>query len=87
MKSSFPQKDQGEISGLSRSVSNLGSSLGTAIVGSAPVPSLFPENQTYGWNSITLVAEPVLPDRSVLHPSEPVKSGTATRTGEMGEKA
>jgi len=34
VQSSFPDKDQGEISGLSRSVSNLGSSLGTALVGS-----------------------------------------------------
>ena len=37
VQSSFPEKDQGEISGLSRSVSNLGSSLGTAIVGSVLV--------------------------------------------------
>jgi MFS family permease len=34
VQSSFPEKQQGEISGLSRSASNLGSSLGTAIVGS-----------------------------------------------------
>jgi predicted MFS family arabinose efflux permease len=34
VQSSFPDQDQGEISGLSRSVSNLGSSLGTALVGS-----------------------------------------------------
>jgi len=37
VQSSFPEKDQGEISGLSRSVSNLGSSMGTAIVGSVLV--------------------------------------------------
>jgi len=34
VQSAFPASEQGEISGLSRSVSNLGSSLGTAIVGS-----------------------------------------------------
>ena len=34
VQSSFPEADQGDISGLSRSVSNLGSSLGTALVGS-----------------------------------------------------
>jgi len=34
VQSSFPDAEQGEISGLSRSVSNLGSSLGTALVGS-----------------------------------------------------
>jgi MFS family permease len=33
VQSSFPEERQGEISGLSRSVSNLGSSLGTAIAG------------------------------------------------------
>ncbi len=37
VQSAFPEKQQGEISGLSRSVSNLGSSLGTAIVGSVLV--------------------------------------------------
>jgi predicted MFS family arabinose efflux permease len=39
VQSSFPESEQGEISGLSRSVSNLGSSLGTAIVGSVLVSS------------------------------------------------
>jgi MFS family permease len=34
VQSSFPDSDQADISGLSRSVSNLGSSLGTALVGS-----------------------------------------------------
>jgi len=33
VQSSFPEERQGEISGLSRSVSNLGSSMGTAIAG------------------------------------------------------
>jgi MFS family permease len=37
VQSAFPDSEQGEISGLSRSVSNLGSSLGTAIVGSVLV--------------------------------------------------
>ncbi|TQJ92362.1 MFS transporter [Streptomyces sp. SLBN-31] len=33
VQSSFPEEQRGEISGLSRSVSNLGSSFGTAIAG------------------------------------------------------
>jgi Na+/melibiose symporter-like transporter len=37
VQSAFPEKDQGEISGLSRSISNLGSSLGVSIVGSVLV--------------------------------------------------
>ena len=45
VQSSFPDDDQGEISGLSRSVSNLGSSLGTALVGSVLVAVKLPAGQ------------------------------------------
>src|SRR5262245_23536630 len=48
VQSSFPESDQGEISGLSRSVSNLGSSLGTALVGAALVASARPAGQPFG---------------------------------------
>jgi predicted MFS family arabinose efflux permease len=41
VQSSWSEQDQGEISGLSRSVSNLGSSLGTALVGSVLVSTAF----------------------------------------------
>jgi MFS family permease len=40
VQSAFPEGLQGEISGLSRSVSNLGSSLGTAVAGSILISSL-----------------------------------------------
>jgi nitrate/nitrite transporter NarK len=40
VQSSFPDHLQGEISGLSRSVSNLGSSLGAAIAGTILVAQL-----------------------------------------------
>jgi predicted MFS family arabinose efflux permease len=40
VQSSFSEELQGEISGLSRSVSNLGSSLGTAIAGTILVAGL-----------------------------------------------
>ncbi|MEU3844757.1 MFS transporter [Streptomyces sp. NPDC028635] len=40
VQSQFPEKRQGEISGLSRSVSNLGSSFGTAIAGTILVSGL-----------------------------------------------
>jgi MFS family permease len=40
VQSSFPENQQGEISGLSRSVSNLGSSLGTAIAGTILVAGI-----------------------------------------------
>jgi len=47
VQSSFPEALQGEISGLSRSVSNLGSSLGTAIAGTILVADLAQGDRTY----------------------------------------
>jgi MFS family permease len=56
VQSSFPEQDQGEISGLSRSVSNLGSSLGTALVGSVLVSTVFDNpNAAYGAALIVMV--------------------------------
>jgi len=52
VQSAFPEKEQGEISGLSRSVSNLGSSLGTAIVGSVLVEAT--SGTTYGYALIVM---------------------------------
>jgi predicted MFS family arabinose efflux permease len=48
VQSSFPEERQGEISGLSRSVSNLGSALGTAIAGTILVSDLASGRQGYG---------------------------------------
>jgi MFS family permease len=56
VQSSFEESRQGEISGLSRSVSNLGSSLGTAIVGSVLVSSTAPGNQPFAMALVTVVA-------------------------------
>jgi MFS family permease len=55
VQSSFPESQQGEISGLSRSVSNLGSSLGTAIAGTILVAGITatPE-RAYGLAMIAL---------------------------------
>jgi MFS family permease len=47
VQSSFPEALQGEISGLSRSVSNLGSSFGTAIAGTILVSDLASGNRSY----------------------------------------
>src|SRR5256885_10125096 len=52
VQSSFPEERQGEISGLSRSVSNLGSSLGTAIAGTILLSGL--TSHAYGAAMITL---------------------------------
>jgi MFS family permease len=48
VQSSFPDSDQGDISGISRSVSNLGSSLGTALVGSVLVAAKLPAGKPFG---------------------------------------
>jgi MFS family permease len=47
VQSAFPDSDQGDISGLSRSVSNLGSSFGTALVGSVLVAAALPGGRSY----------------------------------------
>jgi predicted MFS family arabinose efflux permease len=54
VQSSFPEEEQGEISGLARSVSNLGSSLGTAIAGTILVSDLASGNKTYVLATISL---------------------------------
>jgi MFS family permease len=47
VQSSFPEEKQGEISGLSRSVSNLGSSFGTAIAGTILVSDIASGTRAY----------------------------------------
>jgi hypothetical protein len=55
MQSSFPEALQGEISGLSRSVSNLGSTFGTAIAGTILVSVVATGNRAYAWAMVSLV--------------------------------
>jgi len=54
VQSAFPENLQGEISGLSRSVSNLGSSLGTAIAGTILVAGLADPKRSYAAAMIVL---------------------------------
>jgi MFS family permease len=54
VQSAFPENLQGEISGLSRSVSNLGSSIGTAIAGTILVAGLADPTRSYGIAMIAL---------------------------------
>jgi MFS family permease len=55
VQSSFPDTSQGDISGLSRSVSNLGSSLGTALVGSILVAVKMPAGKPFAVALATLL--------------------------------
>jgi MFS family permease len=54
VQSSFPESLQGEISGLSRSVSNLGSSFGTAVAGTILVAGLSDPKRSYAIAMIAL---------------------------------
>jgi MFS family permease len=55
VQSAFPESLQGEISGLSRSVSNLGSSLGTALAGTILVAGLGDPKRSYGIAMLVVV--------------------------------
>jgi len=79
VQSSFPEEQQGEISGLSRSVSNLGSSFGTAIAGTILVSDLASGNSSYVLAMITLGALGLVGLAAALKlPAEPVPTGRST---------
>lgn len=76
VQSAFPEEQQGEISGLSRSISNLGSSFGTAIVGTLLVLNAGGQAEGYVSAMVPLVAITIggiiiasfLPGRAKLSP-------------------
>ena len=81
VQSSFPEPDQGEISGLSRSVSNLGSSLGVAIAGTIIVAQLA-GNREYGLAVIVLgVFAAIGLLAAFLMPSQPVSAAAVAQAG------
>jgi MFS family permease len=82
VQSSFSEKDQGEISGLSRSVSNLGSSLGVAIAGTVIVSSLVTGNEGYALALIVLAVFGLVGlVAAILLPANPVPEASGTRPG------
>jgi MFS family permease len=71
VQSSFPEELQGEISGVSRSVSNLGSSLGTAIAGTILVSGL--SDRSYGLAMVSLAIVGLIGlGAALLMPAHPV---------------
>ena len=75
VQSSFPEERQGEISGLSRSVSNLGSCLGTAIGGTILVSGL--TSRAYGLAMTTLAVIGLIGlGAAILLSSDPVQQPT-----------
>jgi MFS family permease len=85
VQSSFPEALQGEISGLSRSISNLGSSFGTAIAGTILVSELGSGNDAYvvamivlaAFALIGLIAAARLPHEAAPAPSPAAPSSAA----------
>lgn len=55
VQSAFPEADQGDISGLSRSASNLGSSLGTALAGSIIAAEALPGNKSFALSIVLML--------------------------------
>jgi MFS family permease len=88
VQSAFPENKQGEISGLSRAVSNLGSSFGTAIAGTILVSNLVSGNGTYVAAMIVLAVVAVGGlGVSFLLPENPLPSAerdVAPRAGAAG---
>jgi MFS family permease len=78
VQGAFPEEKQGEISGLSRSVSNLGSSFGTAIAGTILVSDLASGNGTYVAAMIFLAVLALVGlGVSILLPTNPLPSADA----------
>ena len=79
VQSSFPEQQQGEISGLSRSVSNLGSSFGTAIAGTILVSDLASGNTTYVLAMVVLAVFALVGLAAAARlPRSPTQHGTST---------
>jgi len=77
VQSSFPESRQGEISGLSRSISNLGSSLGTAIAGAILVAASSKGNHSYAIAMAAVAAAGVIGLIAALFiPAEPPARAT-----------
>ena len=90
VQSSWPERDQGDISGLSRSVSNLGSSFGTALVGSVVAGVKLPtEHALTVALAMMLVFTLIGLVLGVLIPRQSAEAGQATQssTAAAGEAA
>jgi MFS family permease len=93
VQSAFPEELQAEISGLSRSVSNLGSSFGTAIAGTILVSDLGSGNDAYVVAMVVLAALALVGlAAAILLPANPMHAayrasdppGDSTRTSTSG---
>jgi predicted MFS family arabinose efflux permease len=75
VQSAFPEEDQGDISGVSRSVSNLGSSLGVALAGSVLAADAFPGNRSFAVSLVIMTVIAVIGFvAALLIPKDPEKA-------------
>ena len=78
VQSAFPERDQGDISGLSRSVSNLGSSLGVALAGSIIAAASIPGGHPFALSlTIMLVISVIGVGIAFLLPNRPGRTRRA----------
>src|SRR6201985_1358601 len=87
VQSAFPENLQGEISGLAPSVSNLGSSIGTAIAGTILVAGLADANRSYGIAMLVLAIIGLLGlGAAVMLPKAQPSPETATLSPSAGQR-
>jgi MFS family permease len=85
VQSAFPEKDQGDISGVSRSVSNLGSSLGVALAGSVLAATNVPGNRTFAVSLLIMIIIAVIGFvAALLIPKGPAKVEPAAQPSAAG---
>ena len=93
VQSAFPEEQQGEISGLSRSISNLGSSFGTAIVGTVLALNLVGPADGYVLAMVPLIVVAIagivvagfLPGRAPARPGGRGISGAGSVSSSRGD--
>jgi MFS family permease len=85
VQSAFPESQQGEISGLSRSISNLGSSIGTAIGGTILLVSFATPQRSYAV-AMAVLAVIGLIGLGATVPLKSIKPGTAMAADQAGAR-
>jgi sugar phosphate permease len=88
VQSAFPEDQQGEISGVSRAVSNLGSSLGTAVAGTILVSALAQGDRSYALAMVALGVAAIIGIAATLAiRNKDVGTGLATSEPEVTPSA
>jgi MFS family permease len=86
VQSSWPEDQQGEISGLSRAVSNLGSTFGTAIAGTVLVAGIAEGNHSYALAMIVLGVAGLIGLAAAVFLPHLISPTTAPRDAEPGSR-